>query len=325
MRRREALIGAFALLTARPAPAQQGRVPTVAILILGQRFSESGLHRTAPATLSELGWIDGRNVRIEVHAAEGRLADLASMVADAVRRKPDVIMAGGGTVTTVAVAVTREIPIVMAASAFDPIERGWAESYNRPGRNVTGVTFAADEAVDKQLELLKEVAPEIRRVALLRTRANDANRAIVERAEAVAPRLGLLATMVEIGTADEVEPTIARLRSAETEALLAVVDPVMDGFRNRVADAAIRYRLPTAGQLPFYGSAGFLVTYAADLRLLHVRAAEYVHRILQGANPGELPIERPTKFVLTLNLRTARAMGLVIPPTLLARADEVIE
>lgn len=133
MNRRQLVIGTVGLVTARGAAAQDRREPTVAIIILGQASSQSGLHRTAPAALAELGWVDGRNVRIEVHAAEGRLADLRSVVAEAVRRKPAVIMAGGGTVTADAMAATREVPIVMSASAFDPVEQGWTHSYSRPG------------------------------------------------------------------------------------------------------------------------------------------------------------------------------------------------
>lgn len=325
MRRREVLIGVALLSATRSAAAQERRRPLVAIIILGRPSAEFGIHLTAPAALSDLGWVDGRNIQIETHDAQGRLADLRPLVEEVVRRKPDVIMAGGGTVTSEAAAATREIPIVMSASAFDPVERGWADSYSRPGRNVTGLTFAADEVVDKQLELLKEVAPEVRHVGLLRTRANEANRAIVERAEATALRLGLLTTIAEIAAADEIEPTIERLRRTGVDALLQIVDPVMDGLRDRVADAAIRHRLPSAGQLSFYARSGFLVTYAADLRALHVKASDYVDRILRGAKPGELPIERPSRFTFILNLRTARAMGLTIPPTLLARADEVIE
>jgi putative ABC transport system substrate-binding protein len=330
MRRREAFWGLLAApLLVRSGWSQPARVPTVALLTVGRPEGPgdpSGpMHETVRTALADLGWIDGQTVRLEVAHARGRIHDLGGIVEELARKQVDVIVAGGGTVTAASFKATRTIPIVMAASAFDPVHAGWAESYARPGRNVTGLTFATDDAVGKQLELLKKVAPGVGRVALLRTRGNLANAGIVERARSVAPQVGLETTIGDIGSADEVESTIQKLRNEGAEAVLAVVDPAMDNLRNRIAAVAIPLRMPTVGQLPFYAEAGFLITYAADLRLLHRRSAEYVDRILKGAKPGDIPIERPTKFLFTLNARTARAMNLAIDPTVLALADEVIE
>ena len=286
---------------------------------------EISMPRTAIAALRELGWVDGQNARVELASAGARVVDLPELARDVIGRKPDVIMAQGGTVTAALVAATREVPIVMSTSAFDPVERGWAESYSRPGRNVTGITFIADEAVDKQLELLKEAAPSMRHVGLLRTRENAATRSILERARSSAARLNLRTSVADVDGESGVEPAIEQLRRAGADALLPIVDPVMDGLRARIAELAIRHRLPSAAQIAYYASAGILITYAADLNELHRRCAAYVDRILRGTPRGELPIERPTKFGFTLNLRTARAIGLSVPSSLLARADEVIE
>lgn len=326
MNRRDFVLGAIGLPRVASASAQT-RVPTIAIVLLREPSASEGfsMSRTAVATLKSLGWETGRTALVEVTSAGGRLSDLPSIAEQVVKRNPDVIMAAGGSVTAAVAAATREIPIVMSASAFDPVERGWAETYSRPGRNVTGLTFGADEVVDKQLELLTKVAPGVRHVGLLRTRANAANRSIIDRAEQTAPKLGLRTTLGELGAETEIEAVLTQMRSAGADALLPIVDPIMDGMRARLAEAALRLRLATAAQLPFYATAGFLVTYAADLTDLHRRACTYVDQILKGRKAAELPIERPTKFTFTLNLKTARALGLAISPLVLAEADEVIE
>lgn len=324
MRRRELIVGS--LLLPHLAAAQAGQAHVVIAVLRSPAPSEDiSLPRTAAATLRDLGWIDGQNLRLEVVSAEGRLDRLPQLARDVVARAPTVIMTQGGTVTAAMMDATRDLPIVMGTSAFDPVERGWARSYGRPGGNLTGITFVADEAVDKQLELLKEAAPRIRHVGLLRTRGNDATRSILSRAQATAPRLGLRADVADVDGEDGVEPAIQVLRNTGADALLPIVDPIMDGLRRRIAEVAIQYRMPSAAQIGYYASAGILITYAADLTDLHRRSTAYVDRILRGAAPGELPIERPTKFTFTLNLRTARAIGLDVSPNLLARADEVIE
>jgi putative ABC transport system substrate-binding protein len=324
MRRREVLICSFLLPQIAVAQAKQAHV-VIAVLRNPTPNEEISLPRTAAATLRDLGWTDGQNLRLEIVSAEGRLDRLPQMARDIVARSPTVIMTQGGTVTAALVEATRDLPIVMGTSAFDPVERGWAYSYGRPGRNLTGITFVADEAVDKQLELLKQAAPSIAHVGLLRTLGNESTRSILARAQATAPRLGLSTSVADVNGEEGVEPAVQALKSAGADALLPIVDPIMDGLRRRIAEVAIQHRMPSAAQIGYYASAGILVTYAADLTELHRRSTAYVDRILRGAAPGELPIERPTKFTFTLNLRTARAIGLDVPPSLLARADDVIE
>jgi putative ABC transport system substrate-binding protein len=278
-----------------------------------------------PQALTELGWVEGETVHVEVHDAGGSIDNMRGVVEQLLKRQVSVLVAAGGTVTSQAVAATRDVPIVMSASGFDPVEAGWADSYARPGRNVTGLTLANDEAVGKQLELLKSAAPKTQHVGLLRSPESHANRSILERAQGFAKGLGLSTTVAFTGPRDDIDQMVAELKAKGVDALLAIADPGLDAVRLQIAAAATRHRLPTAGQLPFYASAGFLVTYSADLRLIHRRAATYVDRILRGDSPSELPIERPTKFSFTLNTNTARALDLTIPPSILALADEVIE
>ena len=292
-------------------------------MVLGR--ANWALQGVFPQALSELGWVEGESVQVEIHDAAGSIERMRGVVEQLLKRQVSVLVTASGTVTSQAVAATREVPIVMSASGFDPVEAGWADSYARPGRNVTGLTLATDEAVGKQLELLKSAAPTAQHIGLLRSPESQANRSILERAQAVAKGLGLTTTVALTGAPDDIDGIVAQLKTNGVDALLAIADPALDAVRLQIAAAAIRHRLPTAGQLPFYADAGFLVTYSADLRLIHRLAATYVDRILRGASPGVLPIQRPNKFTFALNTNTARALGLTLPPAILALADEVIE
>jgi putative ABC transport system substrate-binding protein len=323
--RRTLLAGTAALWPA--STWGQQRLPLVVIAALRIPGPEEGFSgvRTVVEELATLGWIDGLTMRVEVVSAEGRTENLAAIAREAVQRRPDVIVANGAAVTGALAAETQTLPIVMSVSAFDPVERGWAKSYNRPGGNITGMTFAADEAADKQIAFLREAAPGIRKLGVLRNSANPLNSVVVRRIEQAAAAAGLLTDVAGVAAPPEVPEAVITLRGAGVDALIAVVDPVMDGMRVLVAEAANAAGLPTAAQLSFYVQAGFLLAYAPDLTDLHRRGAVFVDRILRGARPGDLPIQRPTQFGLTLNMRTARRLRLSIPLALIAQADEVIE
>jgi putative tryptophan/tyrosine transport system substrate-binding protein len=190
---------------------------------------------------------------------------------------------------------------------------------------VTGLTLANDEAIPKQVQLLKEAVPAIRHVGFVKTRSNPITQEIADIGQQIAAAMSMKASLGLIEEAEDVEPEIDRLRSEGVDALLVVADPIIDNLRERIAEAAIAHGLPTAGQISFYADAGFLLTYAPVLSAIHRRAAVFADRILRGAKAGDLPIERPSKFVFALNLKTAKRMGLIVSPTLLSLADEVIE
>jgi putative ABC transport system substrate-binding protein len=325
MRRRELLLALAATCAGFRAEAQT-RLPTIALLVVGRPDGRSvPLLETLPPALEELGWVDGRTAKILAAEARGRIDDIPMVVEELVTQQVDVIVAGGAAVTAKALTVTRKVPIVMSASGLDPIGAGWAQSYARPGGNVTGLTLFNDELIGKQLELLKETAPNTSHVGLLSTRGNVAVESTILRARSAAAELGLRTSHGEITEPDEVEREIGALVALGADAVFAVTDPAMDNLRHRIADSCVRLRLPCTSQLWFYADAGFLLTYSADLPALHRRSAVFVNRILMGESPSEIPIERPSKFVLRVNAKTARVIGLEIPPSVLVRADEVIE
>ncbi|MBM1172693.1 ABC transporter substrate-binding protein [Microvirga arabica] len=283
------------------------------------------LVKTIGPALASLGWIDGHTACILVRDAQGRLDQLALLIEELARVPVDVLVMGGATVAQEAVRVTRDIPIIVSGTGIDPVRAGWAESYARPGGNFTGLTLANDEVIDKQLEILRTAVPNMSHVGILATRANAATEPTTRRAEAAAARMGLKASLGFVLNEVDVEPEIGRLRIVGIEALVVLADPAMDNLRNAIAERAILLRLPTIGQLPFYGEAGFLLVYAADLPAIHRRTAIFVDRILKGAKASELPFESPSQFTLTLNLRTAKNLGFDVPTSVLAQADEVIE
>ena len=278
-----------------------------------------------PSALAALGWIDGQNFRLAVREGTGDVESVMPLIDELVRMPADVLVVSGGTVVSRLVPATRTIPIVMAASAIDPVQAGWAESYARPGGNVTGLTLANDETIPKQVQLLKEAVPAIAHVGFIKTRSNPVTQEIAEIGQKAAAAIDMKASLGLVEEVGEVEPEIDRLRREGVNALLVVADPVIDNFREHIAEAAIARGLPTAGQISFYANAGFLVTYAPVLSAIHRRAAIFADRILRGAKAADLPIERPTKFVFALNLKTAKRIGIIVSPTLLSLADEVIE
>jgi putative ABC transport system substrate-binding protein len=274
--------------------------------------------------LRELGYVDGQNIAIESRSAEGKDDRLPALAADLVRSKVDVIVAQSGAATRAAQQATRTIPIVMSL-ANDPVGSGLVASLARPGGNVTGLTIMAPDLVGKRLELLKEVVPKVSRVALLWNPDNPANAAMSREAEAAARALGVRLQTLETRNHQEIEDAFAAMIRERTGAFLVLSDAIFFTQRRQIAELAAKGRLPSITGTRDYPDAGGLMAYGPDQLDLERRAATFVDRILKGAKPGDLPVEQPTKFELVINLKTAKALGLTIPPSLLARADQVID
>src|SRR2546422_5878287 len=275
--------------------------------------------------LRELGYVEGQNIAIESRWAEGKYDRYPALAADLVRLKVDVIVAQGGAATQAAQQATRTIPIVMSL-VLDPVGIGLVPSLARPGGNVTGTSFMGPDLVGKQLQLLKEVVPKVSRVALLRNPANPASAPGLREAEATARALGVRLQALEARNPQEIDSAFAAMTRERAGALVIFPDPIFGNQRRQIAELAAKRRLPAIhGGLPEYAEAGGLMVYGPNELDLNRRAAIYVDKLLKGAKPADLPVEQPTKFELVINLRTAKAIGLTIPPSLLQRADQIID
>jgi putative ABC transport system substrate-binding protein len=275
--------------------------------------------------LRERGWVDGKSIALEYRFADGQYDRLPDLAAELVRLKVDVILVTSSSPAMAAWNVTKTIPIVMGTSS-DPVELGLAESLARPGGNVTGLSFSFDlEVVGKELELLKEAVPKVRRVAVLLNPANPGNKLAMKNVKARAKSLGVQLQLLEARGPDDFEAAFAAMARERAGALLVAPDPIFGFHRARLQELVAKSRLPTMYGLREHIEVGGLMSYTVDLRESLRRAATYVDKILRGARPGDLPIEQPTKFELVINLKTAKALGLTIPPSLRARADHVIE
>ena len=272
--------------------------------------------------LREGGYVEGQNVVIERRYADGNAALLAASAAELVRLRVDAILAGGQPAREAARKATATIPIV-TLSGSDPVREGWAKSLARPGGNVTGLTFTFPELAPKRLELLKEALPTLTHIAVLVDPVEVVDAPdVLRETEAGARRLGLKMQVLQIHGRRDLEGAFAQARRGNAQALVAMA---MWPYRSEVAELASRSRVAVMGEESHEAQAGFLIAYGADLDDLVRRSALQMARILKGARAGELPIERPTKFRLSVNLKTAKALGITIPQALLARADEVIQ
>jgi len=333
MRRREFLILVGGAATAWPLTGQaasQGARPegpdhaVIGILSPFTRTDAEPWHRAFRQGLRGLGWTEGTNLRIEERYADGRADRLEGLAAELVELKVDVIVV---TVTPDALAAaraTKTIPIVMA-SAGDPLGTGLAVSLARPGGNVTGLTRISTDLAGKRLELLKEVAPRVSRIAVLWNPQDAISALSWQEIQGPAQRLGLALHSLEARSKDELEAAFTSAIGAKDGAVTALPAPLFVDDRKRITDFAIANKLPSVFHLPEFVQSGGLLSYGPDRVDLFRRAAAYVDKILRGAKPGDLPIEQPNKFVFIVNLRTAKAVGLTIPESVLVRADEVIE
>jgi putative ABC transport system substrate-binding protein len=321
-------LGLAGALLAAPlaAEAQQaGKVHRIGYLASTSATAARHLLEAFRQGLGELGWVEGQNVLIEYRFAEGRHERLPELAAELVRLKLDLILAGPTPPALAAKNATGTIPIVMTAVG-DPVRLGLVTSLARPGGNVTGVSFDVGlEVFPKALELLRESVPNVRRVAVLSNPANPAQAVAVNDVTAAARSLGLQLRLLEARGPDAFDGAFAAMGKDRVDALLVLTDPLFIIHKARLADLAARYRLPSVYAIKENVEAGGFMSYGPSLVAAFRRAAVFVDKILKGAKPADLPVEQPTKFELVINLKTAKALGLTIPPSLLQRADQVIE
>jgi ABC-type uncharacterized transport system substrate-binding protein len=270
--------------------------------------------------LRELGYVERQNVVIEGRFSEGRAERFPNLASDLVRLRVDIIVAAGPVAPLAAKQATNTIPIVMTNHG-DPVGTGLVASLGRPGGNVTGLSILHPAVVGKQIEFLKQVVPKIDRVAVLTNPGNPTRTLMLREAKAA---LGLL-QVLDVRGPSEFDSAFSAMRANRSDALLILIDPMLFGERSRLADLAAKHSLPAVSGVREFADAGILMTYGATLSHLFRRAAIFVNKILKGAKAADLPVEQPTTFEFVINLKTAKALGLTIPPSLLARTDQVLE
>ena len=318
MRRREFTAGLGASLAAPlAARAQQPPVPVIGFLSSGSPGPFARLLAAFHQGLKDGGYVEGQNVAIEYRWAEGHYDRLSTLAADLVRRQVAVLATTGGTVSArAAKAATTTIPILFVAA--DPVRDGLVASLNRPGGNVTGVSVFSAELAPKRLQLLRELVPKAGKIAAL------TNPASMDEADEM-KRAGLPLLTITVETESDFEPAFIRAAQQGVEALLVTADPFFNTRRAQIVALATRHSLPAAYPWREYVEAGGLMSYGTSLPGTYRQVGQYVSRVLKGDKPADLPVQNPIKFELAINLKTAKALGLTVPPTLLARADEVIE
>jgi len=299
---------------------QSAKLPTIGFLGAGSPAGWSHWTAAFSQRLQELGWVEGRTVAIEFRWAEGHSERYAEIVTDFVRLKVDVIVSVG-SVAMVAKRVTSTIPIVFTTAA-DPIGDGMVASLARPGGNVTGLSSQAADVTSKRLEFLREGIPDLRRLAVLTEVGNLGNVLELNQLKIAVKTLDLV--VLEMRSADDIAPAFEGLKG-RVEAIYVHANPLANTNRTRINDLALGARLPTMHGFREYVESGGLMSYGPNTPDLYRRAGDYVDKILRGAKPADMPVEQPTKFELVVNLKTARALGIDLSPSLLARADEVIE
>jgi len=274
--------------------------------------------------LRELGYVEGQRISFEPRWAKGDDDRLPKLAAELVGLKVDLIVTGGANAAVAAKRATSSIPIVMTTSS-DPVELGLISSLRQPGGNVTGMTSIQSELAGKRLELVRIVVPHASRIAILWDERNPASRLAVHETEAAAGTVGLTIETVPVRSAAALEAAFATLARDRPGALDIVASPMLFSHRKRLAELAMKHRLPTVVSSREWVEAGGLASYGPDYPDLFRHAARFVDKILKGAKPSDLPVEQPTKFELVINLKTAKALGLTIPPSILVRADEIIQ
>jgi putative tryptophan/tyrosine transport system substrate-binding protein len=322
------LVAVVLLAVGVTAEAQQPKkVQRIGYLSPSDAATESTRSEPIRRALRELGYIEGQNIAIEYRYAEGKVDRFSELTAELVRLKIDVIVASGGTRLVRAVMnTTKTIPIVMAGAGVDPVEAGFAESLARPGGNVTGITTLSRELGGKRLELLKEAVPKVARVAVLYDAASPGIVLDVKEVLPVAARaLGLTIQPWEVRDADGFERIFSALNKQRPDGLSVTPGRLIVTNQKRIADFALKSRLPSMYSSREFVDVGGLMSYGADLADSYRRVAYYIDRILKGAKPSDLPVEQPTKFELVINLKTAKQIGLTIPQSMLYRADRVIK
>ena len=328
MRRREfmTLVGGAVALPLAARAQQPGRMRRIGILLGHAADDPKSMARNAAFLqgLQELGWSVGRNVQIDYRWAVGDAASIRKFAAELVALRPDVIMAAGNPILVALQQATDTLPIVFAGVA-DPVGAGFVASLARPGGNVTGFAPFEFGIGGKWLEVLKEIAPGVRRTAVLRDATQVSGGGQWGAIQAVAPSLGIEVQPIGMRNADEIEHGVSAFARAPNAGLILTAGTLSVVHQKLIIGLAARYRLPAVYYYRFFVAAGGLASYGPDPHDQYRRAAGYVDRVLKGDKPADLPVQAPTKYELVINLKTAKALGLTVPPTLLARADEVIE
>jgi putative tryptophan/tyrosine transport system substrate-binding protein len=316
----------FAAAPLIAAASSSGKVARIGFLSPGS-VTESRMRPNVDAFrqgLRELGYVEGRSIAIDFRWAEGKYERLPALAAELARLNVDVIVAMTVPAVKAAQEATRTIPIIMAA-VVDPVATGLVANLARPGQNVTGLTMMTPELTGKQLALLKEIIPKLSRAALLWNPANPGNAPQLRAAREAARVLGVRLQPFEARGPSAIDAAFGAMNRERAEGLIVLVDSMLSGHGKHIVDLAENHHLPAVYGLPDLAKAGGLIAYGVDAPALFRRTATYVDKILKGAKPADLPVEQPTKFELVINLKTAKALGLTIPPSILLRADQIIE
>jgi putative ABC transport system substrate-binding protein len=327
MRRRKfiALLGGTVAVWPRVARAQQPAMPVIGFLSSNRADAIPQFTAAFLEGLSAAGFVDGKNVVIEYHWADAHLERVPALTLDLVRRRVNVLFTSGGDVPIlVAKGATTTIPIVFV-TASDPVAMGFVASLNRPGGNITGVTFIAGELGPKRVELVRELVPKAAAIGLILN--PDIPNAELDASEmqGAARRLGLQTHVLRASSDQDIGVALAKFAELKIDALLVIPDPSFQSRRDLFARLVTHHAIPTIYYSREYVAAGGLVSYGASFIGAFRQAGNYIGRVLRGAKPAEMPVEQPTKFELAINLKTAKALGLTVPHSLLTRADEVIE
>jgi putative ABC transport system substrate-binding protein len=325
MKRREAVF-LLAVIPLTTFAQQRSKAAKIGFLYFASQKSaiDSRRYPSFIKGMSELGYVEGKNLVIEARFADGKAERLAPLAAELVRAGMDIIVAGGNPAIQAAHQATKTIPIVIAQSP-DPVAQGWAATFSRPGGNLTGLTSATSEIELKTFEFMKAVVPTLSRLAVLSNPANPSHPARLATVRNAAKKFGATVFSVAAQTPDDIDSAFQAMARERVQAMVVLGDTYFLSQGGRIAALALKNALPSAFPVADYAEAGGLFSYSTDIPDNFRRAAIYVDKILKGARPGDLPIERPSRFDLTINMKTARALGLSIPKTLQFQADKVIE
>src|SRR5215510_582412 len=319
------LMAAIILATVSLAEAQQpSKVPHIGYLVLNTLSSQVARMEAFRQGLREIGYVEGKNVVIDWRSADGKLGRLSALAAELVRLKVDIIVTTGPTPTRAAKEATSTIPIVLTNDP-DPVANGFVVSLARPGGNITGLSTFAPELSGKRLEILREVVPKLSRVAVLGSSTATGYAQTLKELEPAAKAFKMQLQLIDVKHAKDMETAFRAASKGRAQGVLTLNSAILGSQRAQIAELAVKKRLPVMYHQSDFVEAGGLMSYGVNVPDLNRRAADYVDKILKGAKPADLPVERPTKFELVINLKTAKALKLTIPQSLLLRADQVIE
>ena len=328
MRRRTWILGALAFAAVSAAArsiAQQPRVKLPRVALLTSPPLPNPLVEAFRQGMRELGYVEGESVELDLRSAEGRPERFPALAADIVKRRPDVIVSGGGTPSArAAMRATSSIPIVFPASG-DPVAEGLVQSLARPGRNVTGFSIVAPEISGKRVELIKELLTRVKLIAVLQDPVLRAGYDQIGATEAAARELGIQILTLSPAKPEEYESNYAIAKKSGADALIVLPSSSFNANRRQLIGLSEKHKLPTVWEHREFARSGGLVSYGPDISSLYRASARYVDKILKGANPADLPVERASKFELVINLKGARAVGIGVPQSLVLRADQVLQ